>query len=497
MTSSIYRIFGKLIDEDSYSESSLSIMMSNGFYSEARISENTAKKLSPKFNRTFYTSWKQRLSVSDTAHRFNTLVHYLHTYVFDGDEDIVSIPREMAILEEITEYTTNIYIRIKEKRIMYKKIIGEHLIEEQAIKQFEEALAIDELSIGVLTPDGHLGYGHPIGGVIGYKNKISLQGVGFDIACGNKAVKTNLKSIDREEVAKLIQDKIAFGVGKKSFIDKDNTVLSKIESSHLAEIRNLYPLAEEQLGSVGSGNHFVDLFTDEEGYIWIGVHFGSRGFGHKIASGFMNISQGEEFTANVSNNTPLTLLDVDSTIGQDYFYAMNLAGEYAYAGRNAVVKTIANLIGATIIKEVHNHHNFCWKETHFGEEYYVVRKGATPIFPMQKSFIGATMFDTSVIVEGLDTQENKDCLYSTVHGAGRNLSRRQAKKEINFANTIQKAKSLGIALRGADSDESPEAYKAIDEVLKPQLDTSFKITHKLQPIVVVMAGKKDFDPYKD
>src|SRR5699024_7704514 len=255
-------------------------------------------------------------------------------------------------------------------------------------------------------------------------DKISLSGVGFDIACGNKAVKTNIRAKDIQVIKVMdeIFKRISFGVGRINNEPVEHPVLDEIAQTAFVPQREMAKMASEQLGTVGSGNHFVDLFEDEEGWLWIGVHFGSRGFGHRTTTGFMALAQGLQFNdrpkQSPMHGKPL-LFDIHSTLGQDYIQALDLAGKYAYAGRHLVVDKVLEILGGKATKEIHNHHNFAWKEIHFGEEYWVVRKGCTPAFPNQEGFIGANMRDTSVIIEGVETPTSAKALYSTVHGAGR------------------------------------------------------------------------------
>ena len=397
-------------------------------------------------------------------------------------------------------------------------IFGEHLIDEKALKQIHNC--IGEEDIAVLTADAHYGYGHPIGGAVAYKNHISLSGVGFDIACGNMAVRTNIKA-EEIEVPKIMDEiyrRISFGVGRPNNEPVDHPVFEKIEHADFAPQRAMLDLAVEQLGTVGSGNHFVDLFKDDEGYLWIGVHFGSRGFGHKTTTGFIALSQGLTFKdrgKEGSMDAKPILFDLDSQLGQDYITAMNLAGEYAYAGREMVVKKVLEILGTNETTfQVHNHHNFAWLEEHFGEKYWVVRKGCTPAFPEQMGFIGANMEDTSVIIRGKDTELSRKGLFSTVHGAGRVMSRTQAAGKRKWKRTrdgnqpVAVSKGLvdfdavrerlhgKVVLRGSGADEAPEVYKNLEEVLASQGDT-IEILYRLQPIGVAMAGEKTYDPYKD
>lgn len=394
------------------------------------------------------------------------------------------------------------------------KIFGAEIIDDAAVQQLKTCTG--EEDFGVLTADAHVGYGHPIGGAIAYRNHISLSGVGFDIACGNKAVRTNIRSedIDIEHIMDEVYDKIVFGVGGVNKEKNDHEVFDKIRPLPIQTSKGmrekLYQTAVTQLGTVGSGNHFVDIFEDEEGYIWIGVHFGSRGFGHKITTGFIALSQGKRFEDKASEGGMFSkpiLFNLDSQVAQDYLECLAVAGEYAYAGRDWVVDRVLKILGnPEVTYEVHNHHNFAWKEEHHGEEFWVVRKGCTPAFPGQQGFIGSNMFDTSVIVEGVESEDSKAGLYSTVHGAGRVLSRRKALGKVkyykdkgkrkmkvlkpglvNYSRTQHKAMKLGIALRGGGADESPECYKNLDDVLHFQGDT-IKVLHRLRPIGVAMGA---------
>lgn len=400
------------------------------------------------------------------------------------------------------------------------KIFGKEIIDEKSIAQIERC--IFENDIGVLTADAHYGYGHPIGGAVAYKNRISLSGVGFDIACGNKAVRTDIKAdlIELPKIMDEIYSQISFGIGRKNNQPVDHQVLDKISKAKFNPQRKLITLAKEQLGTVGSGNHFVDLFKDDEGYLWIGVHFGSRGFGHRTTMGFIALSKGKSFDDKVnegSMDSPPILFDVKSELGQAYLEAIHLAGEYAYAGRDIVVDHVLKIIGnPQVTFEVHNHHNFAWREEHYGEKYWVVRKGCTPAFPNQLGFIGANMMNDSVIVEGIDSELSKQALYSTVHGAGRTMSRNEAagkkkwkrdidgisrpvtigRGKVNFEKVKYEMKQRGIELRGSGADEAPECYKKLDDVIF-YMENTIKVIFRLHPIGVAMAGSDVYDPYKD
>lgn len=371
-----------------------------------------------------------------------------------------------------------------------------------------------------LMADGHVGYVMPIGGVAAYKNHISPVGVGFDIACGNMAIRLDEKAenIDIDYVLNEIQKKVSFGMGQnnpnspKDHELFDSDLWDAYPDKHTRD--KLKSIARNQLGTVGGGNHYVDIFEDESGFAWVGVHFGSRGLGHKTASGFLALAQTGQWDEKAKQVE--TLLDMNFEIGQRYFQAMKLAGKYAYAGREWVCQTVQDIIGAKRTYEVHNHHNYAWEERHDGESYYVIRKGATPAFPRQEGFIGGSMGDDAVIVEGVDSEKSKQSLYSTVHGAGRVMSRSEAagkSKWIKGEDGKKRPKKVsegkvswqmlndwlskkGVKLRGGGCDESPHAYRRLTDVLKEHEGT-IKIKHTLRPIGVVMAGENEFDPYKD
>jgi tRNA-splicing ligase RtcB len=375
-------------------------------------------------------------------------------------------------------------------------VIGDH--EARTVEQLERCVEAEDGAAAVLCADGHVGYSQPVGGAVAYREHISVSGVGYDIGCGNKAVRTDLReedvAADLPRIMDAIVDRISFGVGQANDEPVDHPVLDAIRAADAAPQRALHELAVAQLGTVGGGNHYVDLFADEGGAVWVGVHFGSRGFGHKTATRYLQLA-GEP---RGGMDAPPTLLAADSELGREYIAAMSLAGEYAYAGRDVVTDRVLDILGAHETWSVHNHHNFAFRETHDGEEWWVVRKGCTPAFPGQQGFVGSTMGETSVILEGADTPAARTAFFSTVHGAGRRLSRTQAKGKkgrpglIDYASVREDLRARGIALRGGD-DEAPGAYKRLDEVLAAHGD-SIRVLHRLRPIGVAMAGSGTVDP---
>ena len=383
-------------------------------------------------------------------------------------------------------------------------IFGQH--DENTLAQMRNCMRLGSVVGGVLCADGHLGYAQPVGGVIAYEEHVSISGVGFDIACGNMAVRLDTPyAAIKDAVGPILADitkNVSFGLGRVNA----ERVEHEVFDSPLWEdagVGHLKQMARNQLGTVGSGNHYVDLFEDEAGLVWIGVHFGSRGLGHKTATHFLKAAGGKD-----GMMVAPTLVHQDSELGQRYLAGMTLAGLYAYAGREWVVERVRQIIGGAVTYTVHNHHNFAWRETHGGRELWVVRKGATPAFPGQAGFVGGSMGDDAVILEGVANGRAAQALFSTVHGAGRVCGRIEAKGKKNKAGEWVRPprftreqmdewmRPKGIMLHGGDVDESPMVYRRLSEVLAHHAET-VRVLHVLRPFAVAMAGKGELDPYKD
>ncbi len=424
-------------------------------------------------------------------------------------------------------------------------------VDERSLAQLERCMQAGDAELGVLCADHHPGYSQPIGGGIAYEGYVSPSGVGYDIGCGNKAARTDLTRSDLdalggvERLMREITRRISFGMGVAAQERVDHPVLDRIRNADFAPQRKLAQLAESQLGTVGSGNHYVNLMEDEVGIVWVGVHFGSRGFGHKTASGFLALAQGLAFDAKAREgemDSPPVLFEAGSELGESYVAAMELAGEYAYAGRDVVVAKVLEILRAEPVHEVHNHHNFAWREEHFGRTYWVIRKGCTPARPGQEGFVGGSMGDESVVLEGVESGENEQALFSTVHGAGRIMSRSQAAGRVrrrkrwacrnrdcdrvfersgarcpehpkagvgkvwveeqvrpgvvDWPAVQARLRREGIVLVGGGADEAPEVYKRLPDVLAAHAG-SVRVKHRLRPLGVAMAGREVYDPYKD
>jgi tRNA-splicing ligase RtcB len=423
-------------------------------------------------------------------------------------------------------------------------------VDQRSLAQLERCIQAGDAEFGVLCADHHPGYSQPIGGGIAYEGYVSPSGVGYDIGCGNKAARTDLTRADLdalggvEAIMRQITRRISFGMGVPAQERSDHPVLDKIRDADFSPQRKLHQLAASQLGTVGSGNHYVNLMQDEKGRIWVGVHFGSRGFGHKTASGFLALAQGLPFGGRANEgemDSPPVLFEIGSELGESYVSAMQLAGEYAYAGRDVVVGKVLEILGAEAVHEVHNHHNFAWREEHFGRTYWVIRKGCTPARPGQEGFVGGSMGDESVILEGVAGADAEESLFSTVHGAGRVMSRTQAAGRVrrrkrwicrnrdcdrvfdrdgtcsdhpdaglkkvwveeqikpgvvDWPAVQDRLREQGIVLVGGGADEAPEVYKRLPDVLAAH-SGSIRVKHTLRPLGVAMAGRDVRDPYKD
>lgn len=410
---------------------------------------------------------------------------------------------------------------------------GQH--ETPTVKQLAACIAAGGAPLAALMADGHPGCSQPIGGVVAYEDLLSPSGVGTDIACGNKAVRTRLRWRDiRRDIAGVMSDlyaTVSFGQTRRLRREAGHPVLEEPLWRDLPFLAPLQAMAREQLGTVGGGNHYIDLLVetpadgerslrmanarrlsdlDGDAPVWVAVHFGSRGPGYRIANGFMNLAENRPFEApRADQHTPI-LIPADSDLGQAYLTGLELAGRYAYAGRDLVVEQVLSLLGTQADFTVHNHHNFTWRETHGGRPLWVVRKGATPLWPGQYGFIGGSMGDLSVVVRGVESEESAMALYSTVHGAGRVMSRTQAAGKwgvrrgrrvrtggaVDFPHVQKVLRSQGIELRGGEADEAPQVYRKLADVL-PHHAPTFELLHLLRPVGVAMAGPEEQDPYKD
>jgi tRNA-splicing ligase RtcB len=360
---------------------------------------------------------------------------------------------------------------------------------------------------GALMPDAHQGYGLPIGGVLATENAVIPYAVGVDIACRMKLSVFDLPATDLKRLAQQLEKVLAretvFGVGAVQRKRADHPVLESDWSVSPVAQHN-YEKAADQLGTSGSGNHFVEfgiltVSSDELGtplslpagqYLALLSHSGSRGTGAAIANHYSKLAMSlhPELPAQLRH---LAWLDMDSDPGREYFAAMNLMGEYASANHAIIHQKIARAIDSKVIAGVENHHNFAWKEIHLGRELIVHRKGATPAGKGVLGVIPGSMASPGFVVRGRGVEES---LASASHGAGRRMSRTAARNQFRWAHFKQQFADAGVKLLSAGIDEAPGAYKDIHAVMAQQADL-VDVLARFDPKIVKMAdsGEKPED----
>jgi len=379
------------------------------------------------------------------------------------------------------------------------QIWGEEFIDAAALEQMQNATDLPISIQGALMPDAHVGYGLPIGGVLATEaSKIIPYAVGVDIAC---RVKLSVFPISAHELEKhkkhfikLLENNTHFGIGGKSREKIDSSLFDRKIWSEIPILKKMQSRAMDQLGTSGSGNHFVEfgivkfkesLHEDidiNKNYLGLLSHSGSRGLGANIANHYSKIAMQE---SNLPKNLRhLAWLDINTEIGQEYWLAMNLAGDYASENHREIHDKMIRDINSNPILQVENHHNFAWKEElEDGEKVMVHRKGATPAGKGVLGFIPGTMSDPGYLVRGLG---NKASINSAAHGAGRVLSRRKAKSSLDKKDWYKRLKDEGVHLLSAGLDEAPMAYKNIDKVMNAQKDL-VEIVARFDPKIVKMA----------
>lgn len=388
-------------------------------------------------------------------------------------------------------------------------VFGAKHIEEGALLQMQTAAKLPVAVAGALMPDAHQGYGLPIGGVLATNNAIIPYAVGVDIGC---RMCLSVFAIDPEELKKreawfqreLVANTL-FGAGREfSKLDVFSApsaveVLDRTEFNDISFLNSLQSKAMKQLGSSGSGNHFVEFGKVEindasnpmnlpvGNYVGLLSHSGSRGLGANIANHYTQIAMQKTVLPKEAKH--LAWLGLDTEEGMEYWLAMNLAGDYASACHHSIHAKIAKAIGEKPLAVVENHHNFAWKEMYEGQEVIVHRKGATPAGKDVLGIIPGSMTAPGFIVKG---KGETAALNSASHGAGRKMSRSKALANITHEALKRELKEHGVKLIGGGLDEAPFAYKDINEVMQSQ-STLVDVLGKFYPAIVQMDGS---DPRK-
>lgn len=424
------------------------------------------------------------------AHNMTKATHHNAWEIFHADG-----------LDAALAYVTEVTRPIPSQEPIPCQIWGAEQIDSETIQQMKNATTLPIARKAALMPDAHLGYGLPIGGVLATENTVIPYAVGSDIAC---RMRISIFALDEHAIKKhrsrlknVLLDQTRFGSG--AAFDKDDlsqhAVLDHPDWNALPLLRQLKETAVSQLGSSGSGNHFVEwgvfetdmpvpeLHVPQAGsYLALLSHSGSRAVGFKIADHYNRLAA--DLHPNLDKEVKhLAWLDMDSAEGQEYWLAMTLAGEFAAANHAVIHERIAHETGFAVLGSAENHHNFAWKEEIDGVEYIVHRKGATPADVGVMGIIPGSMGDAGYVVRGKGKPE---ALNSASHGAGRKMSRRAAKKAYSRGELLSYLKPRRVELLGGGTDETPHAYKSIERVMQAQADL-VDIVGKFTPRIVRMA----------
>jgi tRNA-splicing ligase RtcB (3'-phosphate/5'-hydroxy nucleic acid ligase) len=388
------------------------------------------------------------------------------------------------------------------------KTWGADQIDEQTHAQMRNAMRLPVAAAGALMPDAHVGYGLPIGGVLATENAVIPYAIGVDIACRMRITIYTVSSIvigqRREQFRKALDSCTRFGMGGRWERNQqpEHAVLDDGAWQQTGLLRSLHTKAYEQIGSSGSGNHFVEwgsfaLEDDHEGlglkrgtYLALLSHSGSRGIGYQIATHYATIAT-QMHPELDEQSKHLAWLPMDRDIGREYWLSMELAGRYAEANHDVIHDKLTKALGLKMAVVIENHHNFAWREripapkgSNLPERDVIVhRKGATPAAEGVYGIIPGSMADAGYVVEGLG---NADALYSASHGAGRRMSRRQGLDSITKTERDRYLKARGVTLLSGGMDEAPQVYKPIDEVMAAQPDL-VRVVGKFMPVFVKMA----------
>ncbi|MBX3063652.1 MAG: RtcB family protein [Anaerolineae bacterium] len=383
------------------------------------------------------------------------------------------------------------------------QIWGGDQIEPEARQQLQRAVRLPVAVRGALMPDAHVGYGLPIGGVLATDNAVIPYAVGVDIACRMRMTIFGVSPIileqKRDKFRKALENNTRFGAGNVWQERRQHAVMDDPAWRALPFLRQIKDTAWNQLGTSGSGNHFVEFgaltvreaFETARGviepgkYLALLSHSGSRRLGQEIANHYTQLAM--QWRATLPKEyLQLAWLDMDRAEGQEYWLAMHLAGSYAAANHAIIHELITNAVRFEVLGNVENHHNFAWVETHDDKDVIVHRKGATPAGEGELGVIPGSMSAPGYVVRG---RGNEASLNSAAHGAGRKMSRGEALKKFEWTQVNKQLKAHNVELLSAGLDEVPSAYKDIEAVMSAQRDL-VDIVAEFQPRMVKMDGSK-------
>jgi tRNA-splicing ligase RtcB len=419
--------------------------------------------------------------------------------ILSGPVEYMEDPILAKIANQLIEKPkdSNAEVPLREEKGTYS-IFGGDQIEEGAVNQMDIAIRLPVAVAGALMPDAHQGYGLPIGGVLAAENAVIPYGVGVDIGCRMCLsifdMPAALAETRDRNLQSILKDNTLFGSGQEFKTVEDHEVFERKEFNEIEVVKRLKQRAVRQLGTSGSGNHFVEFGVVELGegknefnlppgkYLSLLSHSGSRGLGANVADFYTKVAM--ERTRLPKEAKHLAWLSLDSQEGMEYWLAMNLAGDYASACHHSIHKKIAAALGHEPVAMVENHHNFAWKEMVGGKELIVHRKGATPAGKGVLGIIPGSMTAPGFIVRGKGEEAS---LNSASHGAGRRMSRTKALASITNKALKEILNANGVLLIGGGLDEAPHAYKDIHEVMKAQKNL-VDVVGAFYPKIVRMDG---------
>ncbi|ACO48139.1 RtcB family protein [Deinococcus deserti] len=388
---------------------------------------------------------------------------------------------------------------LRERPLSYTEW-GSELIDENTRAQMDTAMRLPISVAGALMPDAHVGFGLPIGGVLATDHAVIPYAVGVDIGCAMALSVLPVANLSREDEVRLLRRNTRFGAGHawERKLRPDHAVLDEDTWHELPLLRQLRNKAAEQLGTSGSGNHFVefgtltleaaDLGLAPGQYIALLSHSGSRGFGAQVAGHYTQVAQNLHPDLD-PDARKLAWLDMDRDEGQAYWTAMNLAGRYALANHEVIHARIARALGVKPLVTVRNSHNLAWKQRMpDGREVIVHRKGATPAGQGQLGIIPGSMADPGYVVRG---KGNTQALESASHGSGRLLGRKQAERELSRSAVKEYLEARDVTVMGGGVDEAPQAYKNIDRVMASQADLVDVVARFMPRVVRMDTGRQD------
>lgn len=413
------------------------------------------------------------------------------------DDEVVGLIAKSLLPAEKSPGMDGSEVSLNNQGITFS-IFGQEHIEQGALHQMYTAAKLPIAVAGALMPDAHHGYGLPIGGVLATENAVIPYGVGVDIGCRMCLSIFDIAPAEllqkQQYFTRELNEATLFGSGAQFQQAADHEVMEHEAFDQIPLLKGLQGRAWKQLGSSGSGNHFVEfgivdipvkdevLNVEAGSYLGLLSHSGSRGLGASIAGHYTSVAKARRRLPGEASN--LAWLGLDEEEGMEYWIAMNLAGDYASACHHLIHQKIAKQLGRKPIKMVENHHNFAWKENWEGRDVLVHRKGATPAGKDVLGIIPGSMTAPGFIVKG---KGNADAIYSASHGAGRKMSRSAAMKNISHEALTEELNRHGVKLLGGGLDEAPFAYKNIEVVMESQ-QALVEVVGKFVPKIVKMDG---------